>query len=94
MYGPTEKLDYELEVAAVIGKPSNLGESVAIENAEEYIFGVALLNDWSGKSHGCFSSGVMLKCSSSRYSKFGNEPIRSTQWKVIRYLNLSLDHHT
>ena len=49
MYGPTQRLDYELEVAAVIGKASVLGEPVKIEEADEYIFGLVLLNDWSGE---------------------------------------------
>lgn len=48
-FGPTRKMDYELEVAAVIGKASVLGEPVGIEDADEYIFGVVLLNDWSGE---------------------------------------------
>jgi fumarylacetoacetase len=48
IYGPTKRLDYELEVAAVIGKRSSQGESVLIGDADEYIFGVVLLNDWSG----------------------------------------------
>ncbi|PMD39408.1 Fumarylacetoacetase [Hyaloscypha variabilis F] len=49
VFGATKRLDYELEVAAVIGKPSVLGEPVAIENADEYIFGCVLLNDWSAR---------------------------------------------
>jgi fumarylacetoacetase len=53
VFGATKRLDYELEVAAVIGKPSVLGEPVAIENADEYIFGCVLLNDWSGKLASC-----------------------------------------
>jgi fumarylacetoacetase len=48
-FGPTKKLDYELEIAAVIGKSSRLGETVGIEHANEYIFGLVLLNDWSGE---------------------------------------------
>lgn len=49
VFGPTKRLDYELEIAAVIGKASVLGEPVKIEEADEYIFGLVLLNDWSGK---------------------------------------------
>lgn len=48
MFGPTQRLDYELEIAAVIGKPSDLGSPVAIKDADEHIFGLVLLNDWSG----------------------------------------------
>jgi fumarylacetoacetase len=50
VFGPTKRLDYELEVAAVIGKANVFGEPVKIEEADEYIFGLVLLNDWSGES--------------------------------------------
>ena len=53
MFGPTRRLDYELEVAAVIGKASVLGEPVDIKDADEYIFGLVLLNDWSGELGFC-----------------------------------------
>lgn len=49
-FGPTKRLDYELEVAAVIGKSSVLGEPIKIRDADDYIFGCVLLNDWSGES--------------------------------------------
>ncbi|KAH8679515.1 hypothetical protein BGZ60DRAFT_553877 [Tricladium varicosporioides] len=49
IFGPTQRLDYELEIAAVIGKPSDLGSPVAIKDADEHIFGLALLNDWSAR---------------------------------------------
>jgi fumarylacetoacetase len=49
VFGATRKLDYELEVAAVIGKASMMGEPVGIEDADEYIFGCVLVNDWSGE---------------------------------------------
>jgi fumarylacetoacetase len=48
VYGPTEQMDYELEVACIIGKPSEFGKSVRIEDADDHIFGFVLLNDWSG----------------------------------------------
>lgn len=49
VYGPTRQLDYELEVAAIIGQPTTLGDTIFIDNADEHIFGLVLLNDWSGK---------------------------------------------
>lgn len=49
VYGATRRLDYELEVACVIGKSNGLGKSIDIEDADDHIFGVVLLNDWSGK---------------------------------------------
>ena len=50
VYGASEQLDYELELACIVGKPSKWGTSVPIKDAEEHIFGLVLLNDWSGKS--------------------------------------------
>ncbi|KAF6845343.1 X-Pro dipeptidyl-peptidase C-terminal non-catalytic domain-containing protein [Colletotrichum musicola] len=48
-FGPTRALDYELEVACIIGKPTRLGERVPISDADEHIFGLVLLNDWSAR---------------------------------------------
>lgn len=50
VFGRTKRLDYELEVAAVVGKPSKLGEPVSIGDADDHVFGLVLLNDWSGRS--------------------------------------------
>jgi len=49
VFGPTKQLDFELEMAFVIGKETKLGEGVTTKNAEEYIFGMALFNDWSAR---------------------------------------------
>ncbi|KAK1503947.1 X-Pro dipeptidyl-peptidase C-terminal non-catalytic domain-containing protein [Colletotrichum tamarilloi] len=46
-FGPSRALDYELEVACIIGKPTQLGDRVAVTDADEHIFGLVLLNDWS-----------------------------------------------
>jgi fumarylacetoacetase len=48
-YGPTRALDYELEVALWVGRGNALGEPIPIEAAEEHLFGVGLLNDWSAR---------------------------------------------
>lgn len=45
----TEALDYELELAWVIGKDSAIGQPVPVEAAEDYIFGALLFNDWSAR---------------------------------------------
>lgn len=45
----TKLLDFELEVAFVIGKNSSLGESISTREAEDYIFGLVLFNDWSAR---------------------------------------------
>ena len=47
--GPSRRLDYELELGAFISVPNALGEPVSIEQAEEHLFGLVLLNDWSAR---------------------------------------------
>src|SRR6185295_11610108 len=49
VFGPTKQLDFELEMAFIIGKETKLGESVSTKNAEDYIFGMVLFNDWSAR---------------------------------------------
>jgi len=46
-YQPSQKLDFELEAAVVIGAGNALGTTIAIDNTEKHAFGVVLLNDWS-----------------------------------------------
>lgn len=48
-YGPSKRVDFELEMAFIIGKKTSLGDTVKVENAEEYIFGKVLFNDWSAR---------------------------------------------
>ncbi len=49
IFGPCKFLDFELEVAFVVGVGSGLGSSIPVESAEEHIFGMLLLNDWSAR---------------------------------------------
>ena len=42
-------LDYELEMGFFVGKGNELGEPISIDNAEDHIFGMCLLNDWSAR---------------------------------------------
>ena len=49
VYAASKQLDLELEMAFVIGKDSELGQPISIENADEYIFGLVLFNDWSAR---------------------------------------------
>lgn len=49
VFGFTQKLDFELELAFITGKATSHGESVTVEAAEEYIFGFVLFNDWSAR---------------------------------------------
>ncbi len=48
-FGPSRRLDIELELGFVIGTPSRLGEPVAVDEALRHVFGVVLLNDWSAR---------------------------------------------
>jgi fumarylacetoacetase len=48
-FGPSRKLDIELELGFVVGGATRLGEPVPIERAEEHLFGVVLVNDWSAR---------------------------------------------
>jgi fumarylacetoacetase len=49
IYGPTKLLDIELETAFVIGKSTQMGDSVSTDQADDYIFGMVLFNDWSAR---------------------------------------------
>lgn len=49
--GPCARLDYELEMAIYVGPGNALGEPVPLAQAEEHIFGMGLLNDWSARDH-------------------------------------------
>jgi fumarylacetoacetase len=48
-FGPTRRLDYELEVGFYAGPGNPLGERIPIQHAESHIFGLCLLNDWSAR---------------------------------------------
>jgi len=48
-FRPTKSLDYELEMAFLIGPGNSLGEPVPIDRAIDHIFGFVLMNDWSAR---------------------------------------------
>ena len=48
-YGPSRRLDYELELGIWIGEGNELGQPVPIGEAAEHIAGYCLLNDWSAR---------------------------------------------
>jgi len=48
-FGPSKRLDYELELGFVVGRGNALGDPIAIADAEQHLFGVTLLNDWSAR---------------------------------------------
>lgn len=48
-FGPSKQLDYELEVGTYIALGNALGKPIPIEEAEQHIFGLTLVNDWSAR---------------------------------------------
>jgi len=46
---PSARMDYELEVGIYLGKGNALGEPIAIDQAEQHVFGLCLFNDWSAR---------------------------------------------
>jgi fumarylacetoacetase len=49
VFRATQQLDFELEMAFVIGRDSALGQRISTQEAEDYIFGKVLFNDWSAR---------------------------------------------
>ncbi|MCK8464099.1 fumarylacetoacetase [Aliiroseovarius sp. S1339] len=48
-FGPSMRLDIELEMGAIVGKPSAFGQPITVDEADDMIFGYVLLNDWSAR---------------------------------------------
>ncbi|MCB1677033.1 MAG: fumarylacetoacetate hydrolase family protein, partial [Halioglobus sp.] len=49
VYQASGRLDFELEMGFIIGKKSELGDQITTAEAEDYIFGMVLFNDWSAR---------------------------------------------
>jgi len=49
VFGPSKLIDFELEMAFITTDANDLGEPIPIDEAEEYIFGLVLFNDWSAR---------------------------------------------
>jgi len=49
LFSASRQLDFELEMAFIIGKPSAQGDSISTSEAEDYIFGMVIFNDWSAR---------------------------------------------
>lgn len=49
VFKATQRLDFELEMAFIVGKDKPLGETISTATAEDYIFGMVLFNDWSAR---------------------------------------------
>ncbi|AFM04979.1 fumarylacetoacetate hydrolase [Bernardetia litoralis DSM 6794] len=49
IFSPCKTLDFELEMAFIVGKATKLGDSVTVDTAEDHIFGMTVFNDWSAR---------------------------------------------
>lgn len=49
VFGPCQQLDFELEMAFIINKNTEMGESISTKDAEDAIFGMVVFNDWSAR---------------------------------------------
>ena len=49
IFSSSKRIDFELEMGYIIGKNSKLGSSISTNDAEDYIFGKVLFNDWSAR---------------------------------------------
>ena len=49
VFGPSKRLDIELEMGFIVGRNTEIGDSIPVTEAEEYIFGMVLFNDWSAR---------------------------------------------
>ncbi|GAA1606745.1 MULTISPECIES: fumarylacetoacetase [Kribbella] len=48
-YGPSRRLDIEVELGYVVGTPSTLGKPVSVDEFEDHVYGVVIVNDWSAR---------------------------------------------
>ncbi|OQV24158.1 Fumarylacetoacetase [Hypsibius exemplaris] len=49
VFGPTKKLDFEMEIGALIGTKNALSQPISVDSADNHVFGFVLLNDWSAR---------------------------------------------
>ena len=48
-FGPSQQLDYEMELGFLVGQGNKLGQPINIDQADDHLFGVCLVNDWSAR---------------------------------------------
>ncbi|TDW69598.1 fumarylacetoacetase [Kribbella pratensis] len=48
-FGPSQRLDIEVELGYVVGSPSTLGKPVSVDDFADHVYGVVLVNDWSAR---------------------------------------------
>ncbi|KAJ5191901.1 uncharacterized protein N7498_010886 [Penicillium cinerascens] len=49
IYGPSRAMDYELEIGLIVGKKLDATQGLNAKDADEHIFGMVILNDWSSR---------------------------------------------
>ena len=67
-FGPSQCIDYELEISALIGTPIPYGEDIDTNNAPEHIFGFVLVNDWSARDMQHFEMPPLGPMNSKAYA--------------------------
>ena len=106
VFGPCKLLDFELEMAFIVGKDTKLGHRVTTSEAKEYIFGMVLFNDWSardiqkweyvplgpflGKSFGSSISPWVVTMEALEYFKVAG-PVQDPE--VLEYLKYEGDYN-
>jgi len=48
-FGPSSRMDYELELGVFVGRGNARGTAIGMDSAEDHVFGICLLNDWSAR---------------------------------------------
>jgi fumarylacetoacetase len=48
-FGPSKRLDYEMELGVFVGRGNRLGDPIAVDHALDHVFGFCLVNDWSAR---------------------------------------------
>ncbi len=49
VFGPSQRIDFELETAFITADANHFGQAIAVDKAQDHIFGMVLLNDWSAR---------------------------------------------
>lgn len=58
-FGPSRRLDIEVEFAAFISRGNEMGKPIDVNEAEDHIFGFVLLNDWSARDIQFYEATIM-----------------------------------
>jgi fumarylacetoacetase len=95
-FGPSKRLDIELEMGAIVGTPSPFGQPITVDEADGMIFGYVLLNDWSARDIQGFQ-GKAFGTSISPWivTAAALEPFRAPtpprEKELLPYLNSTVD---